>query len=239
MRRTSLIVVLLSIVCTAGAVVATPYPVEKRLPDGSVQKVYIRGDEHHHYLTYLDGTVIPGTEVGTLASEEHTAHRYAPSRVQLSSSVPNKGTVHIPVILVNFTDLSFTLPNAREQLSDLYNGKGGSNPNTTRAASPHPTYITTPAVTDVKNLTESSFTAYWEPQEDAVSYFVTLYSISPVSSNEEETFETFTTIENIQAAGWESNFARLTNAVSEKKYAVLFSQSGECTWCPRPIWNRL
>ncbi len=139
MKRTNLIIVLLSIACTAGAVVATPYPVEKRLPDGSVQKVYIRGSEHYHYLTYLDGTIIPGTEVGTLASEEHTAHRHAPSRVQLSSSVPNKGTVHIPVILVNFTDLSFTLPNAREQFTDLYNGKGGSNPNAT--GSVHDYYI--------------------------------------------------------------------------------------------------
>ena len=87
MKRTNLIIVLLSIACTAGAVVATPYPVEKRLPDGSVQKVYIRGSEHYHYLTYLDGTIIPGTEVGTLASEEHTAHRHAPSRVQFLTRV--------------------------------------------------------------------------------------------------------------------------------------------------------
>jgi len=131
MKRTSLIIVLLSIARIASAVIAPPEPVEKRMPDGSIQKVYICGDENYHYLTRLDGTKIAGSEVGDpMMSQTMMAHR-APARVQLSSYVPNKGTVRIPVILVNFTDLSFTLPNAREQFSNLYNDDGGSNPNAT------------------------------------------------------------------------------------------------------------
>lgn len=139
MKRINLIIVFLSIARIAGAVVATPEPVEKRLPDGSVQQVYIRGDENYHYLTDLTGAKIAGSEVGSpVMSHTMVAHR-APNREQLSSSVPNKGTVRIPVVLVNFTDLSFTLPNAREQFSALYNENGGSNPNAT--GSVHDYYI--------------------------------------------------------------------------------------------------
>ena len=131
MKRINLIIVLLGVACLAHAVIATPEPVEKRLPDGSIEKVYIRGDENYHYLTRLDGTLIAGTEVGTADDNVVAMAHRAPARVELSSSVPSKGTVRIPVVLVNFTDLSFTLPDAREQFSALYNGNGGSNPNAT------------------------------------------------------------------------------------------------------------
>ena len=139
MKRINLIIALLGIACMAHAVIATPEPVEKRLPDGSIEKVYIRGDENYHYLTRLDGTVIAGTEVGEIGSNAVAMAHRAPARTQLSSSVPSKGTVRIPVVLVNFTDLSFTLSNAREQFSALYNGNGGSNPNAT--GSVHDYYI--------------------------------------------------------------------------------------------------
>lgn len=140
MKKVNLIILFLSIASIASAVIATPYPVEKQMPDGSVQTVYIRGDENYHYLTTLDGTMIAGTEVGRPQNENMVAmaHR-APAKLQLSSSVPNKGTVRIPVILVNFTDVQFTLSNAREQFSALYNENGGSNPNAT--GSVHDYYI--------------------------------------------------------------------------------------------------
>lgn len=132
MKKINLIILLLTIASTAGAVIAIPTPVEKRMSDGTIQQVYVRGDESHHYLTRLDGTIIPGTEVSTVISEDDVPiSKRAQAKYQLSSTVPNKGTVRIPVILVNFTDLSFSLSNPVDQFSALYNTNGGSNPNAT------------------------------------------------------------------------------------------------------------
>lgn len=131
MKRIYLLAVLLAVACSASAVVATPYPVTKRLADGSEVQVYIRGDEHYHYLTDLQGRRIAGSDVGVPpAMQAQTAVRI-PERMMLSSTVPSSGTVHIPVILVNFSDLGFTLSDPREQVSQLFNTTGGSNPQAT------------------------------------------------------------------------------------------------------------
>ena len=134
MRRTTLILILLVLAHAAYAVIATPEPIIKQLPDGTTQQVFIHGDEHYHYLSLLDGTPIPGTEVGDNTAVSDYTYNYthrAPNKTQLTSYVPDTGTVHIPVILVNFTDKSFTLDNPRQQFHDLYNINGGSNPNAT------------------------------------------------------------------------------------------------------------
>ncbi len=59
----------------------------------------------------------------------------APQNTMRSYYVPRTGKVRIPVVLVNFTDLQFTLENAREQFDALYNTNGGSNPNATGSVS--------------------------------------------------------------------------------------------------------
>lgn len=131
MKHIQFTIGLLFVVVSARAVIATQEPVLKRLPDGTTQKVYLRGDEHFHYLTKeIDGEPIKGTEIGTPVGDINAIYgiKKAPSAVKLISYVPSQGTVRIPVVLVNFTDVKFTLANARDQFDDLYNNDGGSNP---------------------------------------------------------------------------------------------------------------
>lgn len=118
---------LFSVVSTALAVVATPEPVLRVLPDGTVAEVYIRGDEHYHYLSTLYGNRIAGSETG-VSSDYLFEQAKAPRAVKLSSFVPSSGTVRIPVVLVNFTDVKFTMPNPVENFSAFFNTTGGTNP---------------------------------------------------------------------------------------------------------------
>lgn len=121
-----------NIVASVFAVPATPYPVVRTLPNGSKQEVYLYGDEHFHYLTTLSGKRIVNTVVGdsTLLANGHL-HQNAPSRYMRNAYVPATGTIHIPVVLVNFTDVRFTLPDPQQQFYQFFNTTGGSNPNAT------------------------------------------------------------------------------------------------------------
>ena len=130
MRRVIYILLLSCLVNLAYAVVATPDPVLCQLPDGTWAEVYLRGDENYHYLTTLTGERIPNTEVG-VASHTHSTMQRAPQVEMLDSDVPSQGVVRVPVILVNFTDLSFTMDNPQGNFSDFYNGAGGTNANST------------------------------------------------------------------------------------------------------------
>ena len=109
----------------AYAVMATPEPVWRQLPDGSWAEVYLRGDEHYHYMTTLSGERIAGSEVGWEDNVDVRPAQYAPAEMQLSSYVPRSGKVRVPVILVNFTDLKFTMDNPVAKFTDFYNGAGG------------------------------------------------------------------------------------------------------------------
>lgn len=126
----------LIIVASVFAVPATPYPVVRTLPDGSKQEVYLQGDEHFHYLTTLSGKRIANTIVGDsiLIAKEHLGQN-APARYMRNAYVPAKGTVHIPVVLVNFTDVRFSLSNPQQQFYQFFNTTGGSNPNATGSVS--------------------------------------------------------------------------------------------------------
>ncbi len=144
---------------SAWAVPATPRPVVRTMADGTEQEVLLWGDENGSYLTTLAGERIAGSFVGdgsatvlqkarqeiwleenggTNAGLENTDEggvQRAPQNTMRSYYVPRTGTVRIPVVLVNFTDLQFTLENAREQFDALYNANGGSNPNATGSVS--------------------------------------------------------------------------------------------------------
>ena len=132
MKRIVYILLLCSLVEMAYAVMATPEPVLRQLPDGSWAEVYLRGDEHHHYMTTLSGERIAGTEFfWEDDAKVDELRQLAPREVQLDYYVPRTGKVRVPVILVNFTDLSFTMEKPVDQFADFYNGKGGNNPNAT------------------------------------------------------------------------------------------------------------
>lgn len=128
MKRLIHIFFALCLVNALYAVVATPEPIWRQFPDGSWSQVYIRGDEYYHYLTTLEGDIIPGTEVNSHLQNDvsHPAQR-AEQEMLLTSYMPSQGDIKVPVILVNFTDLAFTMEDPIGDFSDFYNGSGGTN----------------------------------------------------------------------------------------------------------------
>lgn len=126
----------LCVLASAFAVPATPLPVLKTLPDGTQQEVYICGDEHFHYFTDLQGKRLPHTEIIDTAYfwAERITHN-APWHLMRNAYVPTTGTVHIPVVLVNFTDVRFSIANPQQQFNQFFNTTGGSNPNATGSVS--------------------------------------------------------------------------------------------------------
>lgn len=132
MKRLIYIVLLSCVVNLAYAVIATPEPLLRQLPDGTWMKVYLHGDENYHYLTTLTGERIPGTELGDVPMELGSIYASrAPQAEMLDSKVPSRGKVKVPVILLNYKDLSFTMVNPQDDFSDFYNGAGGTNRNAT------------------------------------------------------------------------------------------------------------
>lgn len=115
------------LLCTCIGVVwgvpAPNTPIVRINEDGSRDTIYLYGDEHCSFRSTKKDAVFP-------SSFESTIKR-APQKKDIYSYVPSQGKVRIPVILVNFADLSFTINDPVAQFDDLFNGKGGSNPNAT------------------------------------------------------------------------------------------------------------
>lgn len=132
MHKYITIVVLLALSVGVFAVPAIPEPVIRELADGSRDTVYLHGDEFYHFYTDKRGLLIEGSEYRDAVLEEAYQMRLrAPLKEQLYSYVPSSGKVRVPVLLVNFSDLSFTISDPVGQFDDLFNGSGGSNPNAT------------------------------------------------------------------------------------------------------------
>lgn len=129
MRRYIFIMLFLATGIACWSVPATPKPIVRVLADGSRDTTFLYGDEFGSYRTDKSGRLLSPRRFMKQASQ----------RQMLSAYVPSKGKVRIPVILVNFKDYNFTLPDAVVQFDDLFNGKGGSNPNAT--GSVHEYYI--------------------------------------------------------------------------------------------------
>lgn len=135
-NRTCLILSLLLFMGTilpSWAVIATPEPIPYTNSDGSIDYVYLRGDEYGHYLTTLSGKIIEGSYVGADINADtiRINHKNAPQKELVNSYVPSSGTIRIPVVLVNFTDEQFTLSDPVAKFKDFFNGKGGSHPSAT------------------------------------------------------------------------------------------------------------
>lgn len=132
MRKISFVILLLLTSLGLYAVPASPAPIVRVSEDGSRDTVYLHGDEYHHFMTDVHGRLIAGSEyTDEVLQQEAAARRRAPQQQKLYSFVPSKGKVRMPVLLVNFSDLSFTLTDPQAQFDDLFNGSGGSNPNAT------------------------------------------------------------------------------------------------------------
>lgn len=119
MRKIVSIWVLLTASIVTWAVPASRQPIVRHLANGLTDTLFLYGDEHASFRTTTRNASLPRS----LAS--------APQQVMRTAYVPTKGKVRIPVILVNFTDLAFTINSPKTQFSDFFNGNGGSNPNAT------------------------------------------------------------------------------------------------------------
>jgi M6 family metalloprotease-like protein len=81
-----------------------------------------------------------------------------------------------------------------------------------KAYSPRPTYITTPSLKPVTNITPYSFHISWKPVEDAVLYYLTLFQSEEGETSFVQGFENFSNYEAIKEEGWESTTNRTTTS---------------------------
>ncbi len=135
MKRISLIVVATLFALGLWAVPATPHPIEITLADGTTQEVYLRGDEHAHYYTLMDGTPVRfenGTlikddslpEVARIKGQAIRKAQDATRATMLESTFPHTGSPRGLIILVNFKDKKFT--HTKEDFVNLLNKSGYS-----------------------------------------------------------------------------------------------------------------
>lgn len=105
---------------------------------------------------------------------------------------------------------------------------GATIPVVLKGYSPRPTYITTPKVYPATNITPYSFTLSWEPVNDAVLYYVTLYQESEGVATYTQGFENFTSFDAIKEQGWESSINRTTTSTkADGTVALYLKNTGE------------
>jgi M6 family metalloprotease-like protein len=90
------------------------------------------------------------------------------------------------------------------------------------AYSPRPIYITTPILKPVTNITTNSFRISWNPVEDAVLYYLTLFQAQEGEASFVQGFENFNNYDAIKEAGWQSNTNRTTTSAKAEGTKSLF-----------------
>lgn len=121
----------------AYAIPAYPGIIDFRQPDGTTIQVRLHGDEFSHWYTTPGGTVLEFDSNGFLrpASNGASVVRKAKAQWQTSprrrnvappSKTKTTGTVHIPVILVEFSDVSFGVASPNDAFSNMLNQPGYS-----------------------------------------------------------------------------------------------------------------
>lgn len=119
---------LFAISFSASATVAYPYPIKVTQPDGSVITIQLHGDEYCHWIT-CDGQMVEKGEDGFY---HKVSAGYAPVNFELArekdapkkvSSKITTGKNHFLVVLVNFSDLKFSVSNPNDAFSNMLNGE--------------------------------------------------------------------------------------------------------------------
>lgn len=157
----------------------------------------------------------------------------------------NKDTLHLSVT----PDTKYTLPllvlhePKRKNCNHVYGILTAETLDETEVAqvtlagrAPRPIYIETPVIDSVRNISTNSFTLYWEPQDDAELFYYALYTMSDGTSEEWETFEDFSTVEQIREQGWDANFANLQSTIAQTGKAILYNQTGQWLQTVRYIY---
>lgn len=105
---------------------------------------------------------------------------------------------------------------------------GATVPVVLHGYSPRPIYVTTPTVLPATNITPYSFRLAWEPVNDAVQYYITLYQVADGASTFRQDFEQFNSFDAIKEQGWESNINRTTtSAKADGVKSLYFKNTGE------------
>ena len=131
LKRLSFILVLLcSWLISAKAVPASPDIFIATMADGTTLRAQLCGDEYCHWYADEKGKVLTqkdnifryadSEEIRSLKAQRLSV-RKARANTAIQSSFPKTGTIRIPVILVEFSDLSFTIDSPAECFSRFYN----------------------------------------------------------------------------------------------------------------------
>lgn len=150
MRKTTTILMMAAaLLCTAPAVRAVPAdptPFKYTQPDGTVLTLQMHGDEWFGWTTDKAGTVValeadgfyraipnPGAWMAARRAEGMRMRAMAERlRAETLASMTSgkspmtEGTRHIPVILLEFSDLTFTISNPAQAFDDMLNKEGYS-----------------------------------------------------------------------------------------------------------------
>lgn len=144
MKRICIILaIIFGLSAAASAAPAYPYPIKVRQPDGSYITIQLHGDEFCNWATSGDCLVWQDSDgwwrssaplsAGKAAPNSISLHRAAVARAErdrimrAAASPWAKGSGRFLIILVEFSDLSFTIPNPQQAFSDLLNKEGYSD----------------------------------------------------------------------------------------------------------------
>ena len=116
------------------AVPAVSKPITIRQADGTELTFMLHGDEHTAFRTTQDGMILKKNKQGMyVATTEHISERFKrrnkhlPAQTHIDSNFPKTGKIRSVVLLVNFTDVKFTIESAQKQFTRLLNEQGYSD----------------------------------------------------------------------------------------------------------------
>jgi len=102
--------------------------------------------------------------------------------------------------------------------------------------SPRPVLIEAPDITTIENVTPTTFTVNWTPQDDAEYYYVTMYHMEEGTESTVESFEGFDDEATVAESGWSTSFYRTTTKAKEQgAVSMWFKENSE--WMLTPIYS--
>lgn len=151
MKRLLLIMIGLSLALPMNAVRATNEVVSLIQPDGTPLNVLIHGDEWDNYLTTVDGEYLVQDSLGYYRVQDMKAYfensrknftkrEYAKHRILNEGGVPTTGTLRGLVLLVEFSDMTFSDRNDSNKFNRQLNEEGYSDDGATGSVKDYYTY---------------------------------------------------------------------------------------------------
>ena len=148
MKKFPILVSLLCLSLSLGAVPARPGKIPFTQPDGSVITVTIHGDEYYHWVTDEEGntvelgadgyyrpvTVAPEKRQAARRAGEQRRQQEAEARASVRAKAPVTGRKRYLVILIAFDDRDFRVTNPQTAFSNLLNQPGYSRNGATGSA---------------------------------------------------------------------------------------------------------